>query len=522
MCNLSPTDRIASAHAVFLGSHGAVSHLASLRLCSRQALYRQAHAVAHALDDSQAQLQRHQLHSCIAQLQGHLADARDQLRQAVLLDDDRLDEFVATAQAQGVSLSTTHALLAVLLRQATPSLARLGRRAQAAGRRAAATLAVLDPLSGARARQVAADEIFSGKQPILMTVEQHSLCWLGGRLAKSRAGLDWLQEFRRLPAAEQVTSDRGRGLLKGLELVNAERLGKGQTAIAEQSDHFHPLRRGHQALRQRRHAAEQALQAATQLQKAYDADGRCGHKRCGAQGLALRRAWARAEAAFDGWGAYERALGRLRGGLRLFTPEGELNTPERGKAEVAAALAEMTGPGLAKVARGVGEEAFTFLRRTQAALAALPVASELVRAAVQVEGLRSQGEALQGEGVRARALRGVLLVAGLTLALAQQAGQQAQELVRGVLSKAWRSSSLVEGLNSVVRMHQGRQKRLTQGLLDLKRLHWNVHAFRAGKRKQSSPYGKLGVVLPEGSWWELLKRPPEQLRQELSALNPAA
>jgi hypothetical protein len=26
--------------------------------------------------------------------------------------------------------------------------------------------------------------------------------------------------------------------------------------------------------------------------------------------------------------------------------------------------------------------------------------------------------------------------------------------------------------------------------------------------------------LPKGSWWELLKRSPEQLKQELSALNP--
>src|SRR5262249_12600253 len=60
--------------------------------------------------------------------------------------------------------------------------------------------------------------------------------------------------------------------------------------------------------------------------------------------------------------------------------------------------------------------------------------------------------------------------------------------VRRVLTGAWRASSLVEGLNSVVRMHQARQKRLTQGLLDLKRLYWNTHTFRAGKRKRSSPY----------------------------------
>jgi hypothetical protein len=81
---------------------------------------------------------------------------------------------------------------------------------------------------------------------------------------------------------------------------------------------------------------------------------------------------------------------------------------------------------------------------------------------------------------------------------------------------------LVEGVNSVVRMHQRRQKRLTQGLLDLQRLYWNTHTFRAGKRKGSTPYGRLGLVLPQGGWWSLLKLTPEQLEARLSALNLAA
>ena len=42
----------------------------------------------------------------------------------------------------------------------------------------------------------------------------------------------------------------------------------------------------------------------------------------------------------------------------------------------------------------------------------------------------------------------------------------------------WRASSLVEGINSVLRMQQARHRRLTPGLLDLKRLYWNCHRFR--------------------------------------------
>ena len=80
----------------------------------------------------------------------------------------------------------------------------------------------------------------------------------------------------------------------------------------------------------------------------------------------------------------------------------------------------------------------------------------------------------------------------------------------------------MEGLNSIVRMHQGRHRRLTQGLLDLKRLNWNCRTFRTGKRRKQTPYGLLGLKLPTDDWWQLLKIPPEQLRQQLSAQQLAA
>jgi hypothetical protein len=125
------------------------------------------------------------------------------------VDADQHAEFAATGQALGVSLSALHRLLRVLLRAAAPARAVLGRFARAAARRARALLPVLDRHSRGRARQVAADEIFSGRQPILMTVEQDSLCWLGGRLAERRDGDSWAAEFRGLTAAAPVTTDGG-------------------------------------------------------------------------------------------------------------------------------------------------------------------------------------------------------------------------------------------------------------------------------------------------------------------------
>jgi hypothetical protein len=66
-------------------------------------------------------------------------------------------------------------------------------------------------------------------------------------------------------------------------------------------------------------------------------------------------------------------------------------------------------------------------------------------------------------------------------------------------------------------MHQGRHRRWTQGLLDLKRLSWNCRPLRTGRRKKQTPYGLLGLKLPTTDWWQVLKIPPQQLRQQLSA-----
>jgi hypothetical protein len=138
------------------------------------------------------------------------------------------------------------------------------------------------------------------------------------------------------------------------------------------------------------------------------------------------------------------------------------------------------------------------------------------------EGLRRQPEALRGEGRRAAVLRGLVLVSGVVVSLPGEAGAEAVRAVSGALAVAWRASRLVEGLNGVLRMQQGSQKRLTPGLRALKRLYWNTHVFAAGRRKGQSPYGRLGLVLPTCSRWGLRHMPPEQLRQQLSALNPAA
>jgi hypothetical protein len=530
MTNVSFRDRLVSAHAVFCCPRGSISRLARDRRVPRQTVYRQARTLARAADPACVEQTLVQLREQLAELRrqiGQLQAERDHLRQqlgqqARVADDATQAQFAATAQALGVSLSAARALLAVLLGPATLSVSHLGRLSQQAAQQASATLAVLDEFSRGRARQVAADEIFVGKDLVLMTIEQDSLCWLGGRRANSRDGQQWHKELQQFPAAEQVTRDGGQGLRKGVALVNAQRRQAGRSEMADQEDHFHIMQRARRALKQVRLKAERAFRRAEKEQAALRRDRRRGKVQAGRHSVVARR-WKQAEQAMDRWSAHEQALERLRDGLRPFTPQGELKTPEQAEAEVRVALAKLTGPEWSRVrTKLVGREAFTYLVEAQRRLAALPLAPELRQAAVRQEVLRRQPQALRGEGPGAGALRGVLLAASLVLTLSGQAGAQALALVRGVLDGLWRSSSLVEELNGVLRMHQRRQKRMTQSLLDLKRLYWNIHVFAAGRRKGTSPYERLGVVLPSEDWWHLLKRPPEQLRQELSALNTAA
>jgi hypothetical protein len=522
MNTLPPSLRIANAAAVLRGPYGAVTRQAALSATSRQALYRDAPRVVRAVDGSDHRRQLHELAQDNDRLRAERDRLRQQLQQAVVLEADRLARFAATAQAEGVSLPVARRLLLPLLQQRTPSVPQLGRWAHAAAQKANALLPVLDAVTRPRVEQAAADEIFFGRRPCLMVVEQHSLCWLTGRLADDRNGDTWAEEFRRLPNLRQVTRDGGAGLAKGVAVVNQERQARGHGALAEQEDHFHTLREGRRALRQVQQRVCRAIDAAAAAQHRERRKARRTGSRQGTA-AATARAERHAAAAVEAGVAVEHAWATITDALRLFTPAGELNTRARAERIIATALPVLGDPVWAKTRRALTRpQLLTFLDRAHAQLAAVPVTAAVRDAAVRSEGLRQRPEGLRGASLSAAALRGVLLAAGLVLALSGAEGSAAVARVRQVLRQAWRASSLVECLNSVARMQQSRHRRMTPGLLALKRLYWNCRTFGTGRRRQQTPYGLLGVPLPTTDWWELLRLPPERLRQQLSAQGIAA
>lgn len=522
MNTLPPSLRIANAAAVLDGPYGAVTRQATRSGISRQTLYRDALRVVQAVDGSRYHQQLHHFSQENDRLRAERDRLHQQLQHAVVLDTDQLSRFAATAQAEGVSLPVARRLLLPLLHNHTPSVAQLGRWTQAAAHKAEALLSVLDDVVRPQVEQVAADEIFFGGRPCLMVVEQHSLCWLTGRLADDRNGETWAEEFRRFPKLQQVTRDGGSGLAKGVALVNQQRHEQGGDAIADQEDHFHTLREGRRALRQVQQRVCRAIDAAAAAERREQKKARRTGSRQGTA-AATARAQRTALAAVEVGAAVETAWGTIVDALQLFTPTGELNTRARAEGIIAAALPLLDDQVWAKTRRALTRpQLLTFLDRTHERLAALPVSLEVREAAVQAEGLRPCPAALRGSAPSSAALRGVLLATGLVLSLSGPAVLAALTQVSQVLRQAWRASSLVECLNSVARMQQSRHRRMTPGLLALKRLYWNCRSFGVGRRRGQTPYGLLGVPLPTMDWWQLLRMPPEQLRQQLSAPRVAA
>jgi hypothetical protein len=516
---VAPQQRIASAFVVIFGQHGRVTQYAEERGVCRQWIYREADWVQKRLADQEEILR---LRQQIRELTEQSVTFEQRLAQAVVIDEEKQAELASVCQAVGVSLTACWQLLDVLLPGQQLSVPTLGRRTQAAGKRAGELLAVLDEHACPLARELVADEIFV-KKAVLMTVEPESLCWLGGKCTDTVSAETWGVELGRFANVEQVTRDGGLPLAAGIALVSKQRQEHEQTAIGDQGDHFHALRLARGAgLHWAKLRAKQALAKAEKAQHKLEKRRRQGRP-SGSEAASAWLFWKRATQAMDHWIELERTWNKTKEALLLFTPEGELNTRQRAEAALAEALPKLPEQGFDNAKRALQKpEMLYYLDRVQNKLKALPFPEEVTKAAVRQEGLRRRPELLCGDNPQAAARRGVMLMCAVILSKVGDVGEQAKTAVRDIFRRAWRASSLAECINSVLRMQQCRHRKMSQGLIDLKRLHWNCHTFRTGRRRKTTPYERLGIHWPEGlRWWDMLKLTPEQLGNKLSTAKRA-
>ena len=334
---------------------------------------------------------------------------------------------------------------------------------------------------------------------------------------RSRDGPTWAVEFARFSALSGVVRDDGSGLGKGLKLERARRRAAGQPDLEDSLDIFHTFREGGRALRTT-WARPAAPWSEPKRPRRMDRLGRAGESRTG-HATRTSRLWRQAEGLWDQAMAAERAWKLTRSAFEFFTPEGRFNDRQQAQAVVAAALPHLSGPAWAKTRRLLlRRESFTFLDQRNGVWLSWDWTPTSCRPCWTWKACTPAWRLSESTPGPA-ATRAWALARTVQLAKAKPHWQDLAGRVREVLRGVWRASSLVECINSVARMHQGRHRKMTQGLLDLKRLHWDLHQFRAGHRKNQTPYGLLGLKLPALSFWEFLRMTPEELRKQLSATD---
>lgn len=361
------------------------------------------------------------------------------------------------------------------------------------------------------------DEIFAGQQPILMGVEPNSFCWITGDVAANREGVTWAGHFDLFPNLQHAVTDAGSGLLKGLRLSSAKREAAGQPGIGHSLDVFHTKHEGWRAWRVTESRLWKAQKTAEDLWRPLKKRQQQGRSISG-QTQRAHAASREAERRLDEAIEMETAWREVCSALEWFTPEGERNTSTAARAKLDEWLPKLRGREWEKTVRLLSRpESLTFLDRVEERLSKLNLAVDDLETALRVEWLRRHPGLLSGESASSGARRGWWIATSVQLA--QDASlASAVEQVQTAYRQSWRASSLVEGINSVVRMQQARHRRLTPGLVDLKRLYWNCREFRTGRRKGHTPYALLGVSLPTTDWWQLLNTDPDELRKQLSGL----
>lgn len=362
------------------------------------------------------------------------------------------------------------------------------------------------------------DEIFFHGKPILVGVEPHSMAWVLGEHAADRSGSTWTEALQGFEALEQAVVDGGRGLQRGLADFQKQRKSAGNSIPLEVSlDVFHTKQEAQRVLRKLWNRVEsrwaRAEEADRQVQRAW----RHGGDRRGFGGAAAR-AWKKVEQSMEWYDRAERAWKRIEAALEVFRPDGRLNDRTWAAGEITAAVKELDGAEWGKLRRALTDRrSLTFLDRMHRQLTTAEPRAELREVLLRRWWLRRQSAMVATEAPGGgRWLAAALVQTEYCRKLAAN-WEESYRRVAAVLRHTVRASSAVECMNSVLRMHQGRHRTVTQPMLNLKRLYWNCRSFQSGKRRGYCPYELLGLRPPTTDWWQLLRMPLGNSTQQLSS-----
>src|SRR5919197_1208247 len=522
MLNVPVETWIGNAAAVLSGAWGAVTQRAQHSGYSRTALYMHAHRVVQAIASEQAGgISYDALWHENERLKAENAALWQAWSEAEELSEAKQRALAGSGCAMGLSLSQLVTLLAIVLPLgAVPSRAMVGRWVQEAAAQAGRLLVVLDLACQARVRVLCLDEIFLHREPVLMAIEPHSMAWMAGQRGLDRSGESWCEVLTQWTCLEHVIADGGQGLERGVKLTNAARCTQGEAAETISSpamtmglDVFHTQRELERVLQRQWKQAERQLETARQADAKVERYKRQGRDPRGVSGVA-GRAWRKAERLCDQAGKAKEAVHQIAAALAWFDAQGRLSCRQTAQAQLDEASQQLQGDCWSKVKRLLHDErTLSHLDRLRAHLTSAVSEPVLRDALTRLWYINDQMQ--QAQGNACMRLRQLLVIEQVLCERLCPQWQSAYGRVDELLRHAVRASSAVECVNSVVRMHQGRHRHVSQGLLDLKRLYWNCRVFREGKRKGKSPYDLLGLHLPRSNWWQLIQMTSEELEQNL-------
>jgi hypothetical protein len=512
---------IGNAAAVLCDPWGAVTRRSKQSGYSRTAIDQHAERVVEAVANEQAPgIRYEELWAENERLKAENEALWQAWSETEELSESKQRELASAGSAMGLSLSQVVILLAIVLpRPMVPSRATVGRWVQQSAQQSRGILKVLDRACQGLVLVLCLDEIFFHREPILMGVEPTSLAWLAGQRGPDRSGESWCKVIEPWPHLEHVIADGGQGLERGVKLANKGRRQAQEietetpAPITMGLDVFHTQREVERVLQRLWKRVERQMEAAVKADAKLAQAKRRGQEPRGVAGHA-GRAWRKAERLFDEAVQAQEAVEQLQEGLGWFDASGHLYTREQAQAHLDEAIPQLRGECWSKAKRMLKDaRTLSHLDRLHEQLRSAIAEPTLRDALVHLWYLlRHQKQAEGDDRVRWSQLVVMACVLCGRLCPDWKAGYVK---VDELLSEAVRASSAVEGVNSVVRMHQGRHRHVSQEMLDLKRLYWNGRVFREGKRKGRSPYELLGLKLPTSDWWQLLQMDPQELEQKL-------
>ncbi len=334
--------------------------------------------------------------------------------------------------------------------------------------------------------------------------------------AADRKADTWAQRLEPFDRLEFAVSDAAKGIAKAVaDIAAARRDNPAAPALEHGLDVFHTAMEARRVLARHWRRAQAAWERAEAADVLLAAGKRQGVDARGPAQTA-RAAWGKATTLFEQVQRREAAWGRINAASGLFRADGRLNDRAHARAEIAAALRDLPGADWAKVRNFLNDpRSLAFLDRMHRRLEAAEPRPEW-RPAMAWRWWLRHGR------VEPAAIRPIALPRAVARRGERDEPERASDdRVAAVLATTIRASNAVECLNGVLRMQQARHKRMSQAMLDLKRLYWNSHPFRSGPRKKVCPYQALGLELPTFDFWELLHADPEELTQRLSTARNA-